>query len=365
MFYILAVVLFALPVLNAQNGLPANPDPNKCYVRCVTPDVYENQTVTVQTKPAYKRLEVVPAEYRTETETVVVREAYTRYEIVGAEFANEQVSYQSEQPYNKIAISGASFGSSSERVEVAPKIARWEYSPYEGCKSDDPGDCQVLCWREYPAQFQDVPTQTLSNDASYSASAAGGRQSTYTKRVVSRAAEVREIPVPQETATIEKRVLVKDETVREVAVPAETTTVTREVLKTKGGLETWEEIDCELLDYNVLPINYELGSARLTSTARNIIDDKLVRLMRDNSNVRIEISSHTDARGSASANQILSERRARSVVNYLVSKGINKSRLVAVGYGESRLKNNCSDGVNCTEQQHAVNRRTEFRILNN
>ncbi|MEM1216389.1 MAG: OmpA family protein, partial [Bacteroidota bacterium] len=134
---------------------------------------------------------------------------------------------------------------------------------------------------------------------------------------------------------------------------------------TKGGLETWEEIDCELLDYNVLPINYELGSARLTSQARNIIDDKLVRLMRENGNVRIEVSSHTDARGSANSNQVLSERRARSVVNYLVSKGINKSRLVAVGYGESRLKNNCADGVNCTEQQHAVNRRTEFRILNN
>ncbi|MEM1214155.1 MAG: OmpA family protein, partial [Bacteroidota bacterium] len=233
-FYVLVVDLLSVPALNAQNGLPANPDPNKCYVRCVTPDVYETQTVTVQTRPAYKRLEVVPAQYETQTETVVVREGYTRYEIVPAEFANEQVSYQREQPYNKIATTDASFGSGSERVEVAPKISRWEYSPYEGCKSDDPGDCQVLCWREYPAQFQDIPTQTLSADAAYTTSPAGGRTDTYTKRVVSRAAEVREIPVPQETATIEKRMLVKDESVREIMVDAETTTVQREVLKTKG-----------------------------------------------------------------------------------------------------------------------------------
>ena len=81
-------------------------------------------------------------------------------------------------------------------------------------------------------------------------------------------------------------------------------------------------------------------------------------------NVKVAISSHTDSRGSASANLQLSEQRAKAVANYLISKGINASRLVAKGFGETRLKNRCSDGLSCTEQEHAVNRRTEFRVLN-
>jgi outer membrane protein OmpA-like peptidoglycan-associated protein len=350
--------------VNAQ-GLPDNPDPNKCYVRCVTPDVFITETVTVETHAAYTKLTVIPAQYENKTERVMVREGYTRYEIIPVEFAPEQVTFQSVAPYNKIAITPASFSDDSERIMVAPIVSRWEYSPYAGCKSDDPGDCQVLCWREYPAQFQDIPQRKLATDASFSASPAGATNDTYTLRKVSRVAEVREISVEPEFADITKRVLVKDETVKEEMVPAKTTTVTREVLQTKGGLESWAEIDCELLSYNALPINYELGSARITAESRSIIDNNLLKLMRENPNVRIELSSHTDSRGTAESNQSLSERRAQSVVNYLVSKGINKTRLVAVGYGESRLKNRCSDGVSCSESEHAANRRTEFRVLNN
>lgn len=358
------LVVFGSVVATAQNGLPANPDPNKCYVRCVTPDVYETEEVRIETRPAYKKLTVVPAEYKVETERVVVQEGYTRYEIVPAEFANETMSYQSEQPYNAITVTAASFGNSSESVMVTPKVSRWEYTPYEGCQSDDPLDCQVLCFREYPAQMRDVPTETLAADASYAAAPAGGDQDSYTVRKVSRAAEVREIPVPAEYDEITKRVLVKDETVSEETVAAEFTTITREVLKTKGGLATWEEIECELLEYNVLPINYEFGSARLTSSARRIIDEKLLSLMEAKPGIRIEVISHTDSRGSAGANQSLSERRAQSVISYLQSKGVAGSRLEAAGKGETMLKNRCADGVDCTEAEHAANRRTEFRILN-
>lgn len=362
--YVFSLVLICANVSIAQNGLPANPDPNKCYVRCVTPDVYETEEVRVQTQPAYKRLTVVPAQYDTKTETVIIREAYSRYEVTPATFANEEVSYESEMPYNKISTKAATFSDDSESVMVSPKVSRWEYQAYEGCQSDNPLDCQVWCFREYPSQSTTVPTKALAADASYTSAAAGGAQDTYTKRGVNVPASVREIKVEAETATITKRVLVKDETVTEETVAAEFTTVTREVLKTKGGLESYEEIECELLEYNVLPINYETNSARLTSAARSIIDQKLVTMMTDKPNVKIEISAHTDSRGSASSNQLLSERRAQSVVNYLQTKGINASRLVAVGKGESVLKNRCADGVSCTEKEHAANRRTEFRILN-
>ena len=83
----------------------------------------------------------------------------------------------------------------------------------------------------------------------------------------------------------------------------------------------------------------------------------------DDLNISIELNSHTDSRGSSSANQTLSQARAQSVVNYLVAKGINKNRLVAKGFGETKLVNKCADGVTCTEAQHQQNRRTEFRII--
>lgn len=365
-FLIGLFLLTSAAYLMAQTGvgLPENPDPNKCYVRCVTPDVYETEEVRVLVTPAYKTLRVVPARYETREERVLVREGYTRYEIIPAEFSTESVDYESEQNYNKLTVVPASFGDASETIEVTPTIARWEYQPYEGCQSDDPLDCQVLCWREYPAESTTVATKTLTADATTTSASAGGGQDSYTRRVVSKPAEVREITIEPVYETVTKRVLVEDEKVVETMVEAEYTTVTREVLKQKGGLKTWEEIECELLEYSVLPINYELGSARLTSQARSIIDEKLLTLLNDKPNIKIEISSHTDARGSATSNQSLSERRAQSVVNYLQNRGINGSRLVAVGYGEERLKNRCADGVNCTEREHAVNRRTEFRILN-
>lgn len=91
--------------------------------------------------------------------------------------------------------------------------------------------------------------------------------------------------------------------------------------------------------------------------------DKLVKILQDNPTMKIELGSHTDARGSDSYNLSLSERRAKSAVNYMISKGIASSRLVPKGYGETKLLNHCSDGVECFDEEHQFNRRTEFLIL--
>ena len=91
--------------------------------------------------------------------------------------------------------------------------------------------------------------------------------------------------------------------------------------------------------------------------------DRLVKLMNDFPDMKIELSSHTDSRGSDAYNQKLSQSRANSAVAYILGKGISKSRITAVGYGETRLVNGCSNGVNCTEAQHQENRRTEFEIV--
>jgi outer membrane protein OmpA-like peptidoglycan-associated protein len=132
-------------------------------------------------------------------------------------------------------------------------------------------------------------------------------------------------------------------------------------LVSKGGLTTWKEVECKDLEYSPLPINWNLGSATLTSGAKQLIDARLLPILRKG--VSAEIASHTDSRGSNVSNQALSERRAQSGVNYLMSKGINASQLVANGFGENKLTNRCSDGVSCNEAEHARNRRTEFRVI--
>jgi hypothetical protein len=84
--------------------------------------------------------------------------------------------------------------------------------------------------------------------------------------------------------------------------------------------------------------------------------------LRDNPNITVELMSHTDSRGSSKSNVDLSQRRAQSVVDYLISQKIDPARLGAKGYGETRLLNKCKDGVKCSEEEHQRNRRTEFRI---
>ncbi|GGK83939.1 cell envelope biogenesis protein OmpA [Rufibacter glacialis] len=90
--------------------------------------------------------------------------------------------------------------------------------------------------------------------------------------------------------------------------------------------------------------------------------DKVVQMLKDNPSIKIELGSHTDSREGHGYNQLLSERRAQSAVEYLVSKGIARNRLTWKGYGETMLINGCADGVECTEDQHQLNRRTEFKI---
>lgn len=89
----------------------------------------------------------------------------------------------------------------------------------------------------------------------------------------------------------------------------------------------------------------------------------LVELMKKYPDMVIELSSHTDAQGNDAYNERLSQRRAQSAKNWMVSKGIKESRIEAVGYGENNILNDCINGIDCTDEQHRVNRRTEFKII--
>jgi len=89
----------------------------------------------------------------------------------------------------------------------------------------------------------------------------------------------------------------------------------------------------------------------------------LVDLLNQYGDMVIELSSHTDARGNDDYNQRLSQRRAQSAKNWIVNKGIPEARIQAVGYGESKILNHCQNNVDCSDEEHRFNRRTEFRII--
>ncbi|MDR2285129.1 MAG: OmpA family protein [Sphingobacterium sp.] len=109
-------------------------------------------------------------------------------------------------------------------------------------------------------------------------------------------------------------------------------------------------------------IYYDFDQSKIRPDAALILD-KLVATMRNNSTLKIELSSHTDSRGAKKYNERLSQRRAQAAVDYIVGKGIERDRLVAKGYGESRLVNKCADGVDCTPDEHQANRRTEVEVI--
>lgn len=107
-------------------------------------------------------------------------------------------------------------------------------------------------------------------------------------------------------------------------------------------------------------INFEFNKSNITREAAFELD-KLVQVMRSNEQLVIAVKSHTDNRGDDEFNMNLSERRARSTVQYVVSKGINSSRISGKGFGETEPKTDCLE--KCTEKQHAQNRRSEFLIV--
>ena len=80
-------------------------------------------------------------------------------------------------------------------------------------------------------------------------------------------------------------------------------------------------------------------------------------------NIVIEARSHTDSRASDEYNVTLSQNRAQSTVDYIISRGIANNRISAKGFGETQLVNKCANGVPCSEGEHQVNRRTEFVIV--
>jgi outer membrane protein OmpA-like peptidoglycan-associated protein len=109
-------------------------------------------------------------------------------------------------------------------------------------------------------------------------------------------------------------------------------------------------------------IYYDLGKSNIRPDAALELD-KLFDIMKANRNMKIELRSHTDSRGTPASNLLLSDQRAKAAAEYLYAKGIERNRITGKGFGDTMPLNKCIKGVKCTEDEYKVNRRTEFKIL--
>ncbi|MES2629436.1 MAG: OmpA family protein, partial [Bacteroidota bacterium] len=114
-------------------------------------------------------------------------------------------------------------------------------------------------------------------------------------------------------------------------------------------------------------VQYETAKWNLLENSKDSLNF-LLKIMQDNPTLVVELQAHTDSRGDDQANLVLSQKRAQSCVDYLISKGVAKDRLIAKGYGETQLKIsddqvNAASGKAAQEELHQQNRRTEFSIV--
>jgi outer membrane protein OmpA-like peptidoglycan-associated protein len=116
--------------------------------------------------------------------------------------------------------------------------------------------------------------------------------------------------------------------------------------------------------FEIKNVLYDLNSAALNENSKKELD-KVINLLKYNPNLTVQLVSHTDSRGSSTANLDLSNERAKIAVKYITEKGgFSNQKIYAVGLGEEYPKNQCKDGVPCKEEEYAINRRTEIKVLN-
>jgi len=147
----------------------------------------------------------------------------------------------------------------------------------------------------------------------------------------------------------------------QVSIREKGTVIEKEILMktTKKKLKKGDDL---AKIFQIKEIKFDLGKYNIRPDAAAELV-KIVEAMKDHPTMKIAIRSHTDSRGSDKSNLILSDKRAKSTMAWIVSQGIAKNRLTAKGYGETQLVNRCKNGVPCSEEEHQENRRSEFIIV--
>ena len=145
---------------------------------------------------------------------------------------------------------------------------------------------------------------------------------------------------------------------KEITVPAGDRS---DILALFGSLEfTPQANKDQIILFDKIYFNYDKATIRKESLPAL---EKIMTYLNYYKNITVELSAHTDARGSDSYNQVLSQKRAEATVKWLIEHGIDASRMVPKGYGESKLINKCKNGVRCSDSEHMKNRRVELKVL--
>jgi OOP family OmpA-OmpF porin len=135
-----------------------------------------------------------------------------------------------------------------------------------------------------------------------------------------------------------------------------------QIEKEKEVAKLKEKNDIENKINNLDNVNFAFNSSFLTNAGKKTLSD-LTLILNEYPKLQLEISSHTDSRGTDHYNQWLSERRLKSTLDYLTNKGIETNRIVGKAFGEEKLVNECDDHTKCSEIKHAENRRSDFKII--
>lgn len=165
-------------------------------------------------------------------------------------------------------------------------------------------------------------------------------------------------------ASTEGRTLIESSKPNETIIDEATDSKERTVSESNNTIESTQRGSLETTNnfIKIAPIYYEFDKWSVANKELAQLD-KVVRIMRDNAGLVVEVGAHTDSKNREAYNQIFSDKRAKSVVDYLVSKGINRNRISGKGYGEMRLVNKCKSFVKCSEIEQQANRRIEFMIV--
>lgn len=333
-------------------------------VQGLTPPQFETMDRRVLVRPAYKTYEAVPPEYRMADVRIMVKPPTKKYVYVPAEFETVVEMLAVKDAATRVELVPPTFDTLYETIETRPPTARWEYRyPPGDCNSDDPRDCLVLQYVERPGAYLKILTLKQKISSGFRTTPGTGDSIRIEKQRLLKEARVEEVVIPAEYLTIQRQELVRDAYVREVEIPAQYRLEPVQVLKDPGGQPVWEEVDCLLTEYNELPITFDEGSASVSASATSILRSEVLPLMQKRPSLQVEIAAHTDSRGDAAKNLQLSQKRADAIVSWLEAQGMPPERLIAKGFGETRLKNHCAKGVKCTELEHAQNRRVEWRVV--
>lgn len=222
---------------------PPNAKPGECYARVFVPPTYQTQDVTVLTREASEKIEIIPARYENATEQVLVKEGYEKLEIIPAKYdwAEEKVLIK---PAGKRLVEvPPTYEWVEEKVLVKEAHTTWKKGANPAQRVEN-GTGEIMCLVEVPATYKTVKKRVLKTPAHTKEVEIPAEYMTVRKRVVVRPEEVRRTQVPAEYKTVTVTKMATPPQEKRISIPEETATVTKRVKVSEGSMQ-WRAILCE------------------------------------------------------------------------------------------------------------------------